>query len=73
MTSFGIHHPGLPVSRSPLFLHAVLKVAGHTSVSCGFLRIADFGISLDRGKASVLQPILSSECLSVVAFGELQQ
>ena len=71
MTSFGIQPPGPSRCPSPLFLQAVLKVAGHAPVSCGFLRISRFQDFSGR-KASVLQPILSSGCLSVVAFGELR-
>ena len=37
MTSFGIQPPGPSRGPSPLFLHAVLKVAGHAPVSCDFL------------------------------------
>ena len=45
MTSFGIQPPGPSRCPSPLFLQAVLKVAGQAPVSCGFLGIANFGIS----------------------------
>ena len=64
MTSFGIQPPG--PSR---FLHAVFKSRWTCTSVVDFweLRISGFG-NLSGLKASGL----SSECLSVVAFGELQ-